>query len=88
MCLASCKKPTHLVFLLEDRREEKTALSWRLAFAQIKPAKINLSLFGRWFQLNGGPCGLGMRAHDLGKPDRLEGLYDRFEGKRATRGHV
>ena len=25
----------------------KTALSWRLTFAQIRPAKINLSLFGR-----------------------------------------
>ena len=25
----------------------KAALSWRLAFAQIKPTKINLSLFGR-----------------------------------------
>ena len=42
-----------------------------MAFAQIKPAKINLSLFGRWFQLNGGPCGLGVRAHNLGKPNRL-----------------
>ena len=41
------------------------------AFAQIKPTKINLSLFGRWFQLNGGPCGLGVRAHNLGKPNRL-----------------
>ena len=49
----------------------KTALSWRLAFAQIKPTKINLSLFGRWFQLNGGRCGLGVRAHNLGKPNRL-----------------
>ncbi len=46
------------------------------AFAQIKPTKINLSLFGRWFQLNGGPCGLGVRAHNLGKPNRLGGLYD------------
>ena len=40
-------------------------------FAQIKYAKINLSLFGRWFQLNGGPCGSGVRAHNLGKPNRL-----------------
>ena len=39
--------------------------------SQIKPTKINLSLFGRWFQLNGGPCGLGVRAHNLGKPNRL-----------------
>ena len=46
--MASCKKPTHLVFLLEDRHEGKTALSWRLAFAQIKHTKINLSLFGRF----------------------------------------
>lgn len=45
--MASCKKPTHLVFLLEDRHEEKTALSWRLAFAKIKPTQINLSLFGK-----------------------------------------
>ena len=41
------------------------------AFAQIKPTKINLSLFGRWFQLNGGLCGLGVRAPNLGKPNRL-----------------
>ena len=40
-------------------------------FSQIKPAKINLFLFGRWFQLNGGPCGSGVRAHNLGKPNRL-----------------
>lgn len=28
-------------------------------------------LFVWWFQLNGGPCGLGVRAHNLGKPNRL-----------------
>ena len=49
----------------------KVAPSRRLAFAQIKPTKINLSLFGGWFQLNGGPCGSGVRAHNLGKPNRL-----------------
>lgn len=43
-------------------------------------------LFVWWFQLNGGPCGLGVRAHNLGKLNRLGGLYDRFEGKRTTRG--
>ena len=44
----------------------KVAPSRRLAFAQINPTKINLSLFGGWFQLNGGPCGSGVRAHNLG----------------------
>ena len=28
-------------------------------------------LFVWRFQLNGGPCGLGVRAHNLGKPNRL-----------------
>lgn len=28
-------------------------------------------LFVWWFQLNGGMGGLGMRAHNLGKPNRL-----------------
>lgn len=28
-------------------------------------------LFVWWLQLNGGPCGLGVRAHNLGKPNRL-----------------
>ena len=43
-----------------------------LTFAQIKPTKINLSLFGRWwFQLNGGTVGLGVRAHNLEKQTRL-----------------
>lgn len=28
-------------------------------------------LFVWWFQLNGGPCGLGVRARNLGKPNRL-----------------
>ena len=49
----------------------KAAPSRRLAFAQIKPTKINLSLFGRWFQLNGGMGDLGVRAHNLGKPNGL-----------------
>ena len=42
-----------------------------LTFAQIKPTKINLSLFGRWVQLNGGTGGLGVRSHNLGKRTRL-----------------
>lgn len=45
--LGLLQKPTHLVFLLEDRHEGKTAPPWRLTFVQIKPTRINLSLFGR-----------------------------------------
>ena len=34
-------------FCYKTAAREKTALSWWLAFAKIKPTKINLSLFGR-----------------------------------------
>ena len=43
-----------------------------LTFAQIKPTKINLSLFGRWwFQLNGGGLAAAFRVHNLGRQTRL-----------------
>ena len=45
--MASCKKPTHLVFSARKPPRGKAAPLRRLAFAQIKPAKINLSLFSR-----------------------------------------
>ena len=68
-------KAYSLGFLLEDRHEGKQ-LSWRLAFAQIKPAKINLSLFGRWFQLNGGraACSHGDVLKRLVKQERPQRL--------------
>ena len=56
---------------LEDRREGKQLPYSGFNVCPDKTCQNKPAFFGRWFQLNGGPCGLGVRAHNLGKPNRL-----------------